>query len=315
MNPVVMTTGPRGEQGDGDRVEELAVGQPAVGADHPAVQERHDRQAGAEHERASLAEVDRDLPQHPGIGRRSGHGGGRQRECQGGHASSEAREPQLAGSGPDQPDQHPCGQDQQAVLGLGDQSDHGDDQEDGGQQPVVAQGAAGELGGLVGDDGDDRGTNAIEQGLEQVQALVGDVGPAGDQDHDERRGREGQADQGGTEQAVAGIAEVDGELGGQGAGGELGQGQAFFVVLLADPPALLDQVAVHVAGEGDRAAEPDGAQGEEVADQWPEPDLLGRRRGAGWSCRGWGWWLGWWGRGHADVPDAGVVAVCCWHQA
>jgi hypothetical protein len=39
---------------------------------------------------------------------------------------------------------------------------------------------------------------------------------------------------------VAGIAEVDGELGGEGAGGELGERQAFLVVLLADPPASFD---------------------------------------------------------------------------
>jgi hypothetical protein len=88
--------------------------------------------------------------------------------------------------------------------------------------------------------------------------------------------RETRRRPGGAEQAVAGIAEVDGELGGEGAGGELGERQAFFVLLLADPPALLDQVAVHVAGQGDRAAEPDGAQGEEVADQRPQPDLPGR---------------------------------------
>jgi hypothetical protein len=196
------------------------------------------------------------------------------------------------GSGPDQPDQHPGGQDQQAVLGFGDHGDGGDNEEDGGQQPVPAQGAAGQLGGLVGDDGDDGRPDPIEQGLEPVQALVGDVGPAGGQDHDERWCRECQSDQGGAEQAVAGIAEVDGELGGEGAGGELGEGQAFFVLFLADPAALFDQVAVHVAGEGDRAAESDRAQGQEVADQGPQPDLLGGRWRAGGSVRGWGCRLG-----------------------
>jgi hypothetical protein len=62
-------------------------------------------------------------------------------------------------SGPDQPDQHPGGQDQQAIFGFGGHGDRGNDEEDGGQQPVAAQGAAGELGGLVGDDGDDRGAD------------------------------------------------------------------------------------------------------------------------------------------------------------
>ena len=48
---------------------------------------------------------------------------------------------------------------------------------------------------------------------------------------------------------------------------------------------VFDEVAVHVAGEGDRAAEPDRAQGEEVADQRPQPDLLGGRRRTRGPCR------------------------------
>jgi hypothetical protein len=175
MNPVGDDHRAGGEQGDGDRVEELAVGQPPVGADHPAVQEGHDGQAGAEHERAGLAEIDRDLPQHPGVGRRGGHRGRREWEEEGGQAPTVAWEPQPAGSGPDQPDQHPRSEDQQAVLGFSGHGDRGHDQEDGGQQPVAAQGAAGELGGLVGDDGDDRGPDPVEQGLQPVQPLVGDV--------------------------------------------------------------------------------------------------------------------------------------------
>jgi hypothetical protein len=46
-------------------------------------------------------------------------------------------------------------------------------------------------------------------------------------------------------------------------------------VLLADPAALLDQVALHVADHGDRAAEPGGAQPQEVPQQVREARLPG----------------------------------------
>ena len=111
-----------------------------------------------------MAEEARELPQHPGIGRRGGHRG-RKRDQQGGQAPPGAWKPQSAWSSTDQPHQDPGGQDQQAVLGFGDHRDRGHDQEDGAQQPVAAQGAAGEVGGLVGDDGDDRGADPVEQGL------------------------------------------------------------------------------------------------------------------------------------------------------
>ena len=47
----------------GHRVEELVLGEPAVLLDDALVQERHDRQAAAEHERPGLGEEEQDLEQ------------------------------------------------------------------------------------------------------------------------------------------------------------------------------------------------------------------------------------------------------------
>lgn len=71
-------------------------------------------------------------------------------------------------------------------------------------------------------------------------------------------------------------ADVDGELGGEGAGGELGQGQPVLVLGRGDPGPVLHQVLLHVAGQGDGSAEADGAQPEEVHDQLYKG--IGRRR-------------------------------------
>ena len=71
MNATVMTTGPGRDHRDRDRVEELPLGEPVELVDHAAVQERHDRQAAAEDERAGLGEVPGDAS------RASGRGAGR----------------------------------------------------------------------------------------------------------------------------------------------------------------------------------------------------------------------------------------------
>ena len=63
MNATVMTTGPGRDHRHGDGVQELVLGQPAVLLDDALVEERHDRQAAAEDERAGLGEEEQDLQQ------------------------------------------------------------------------------------------------------------------------------------------------------------------------------------------------------------------------------------------------------------
>ncbi len=62
-------------------------------------------------------------------------------------------------------------------------------------------------------------------------------------------------------------AEVDGELRRQWPGSELREGEAFLVVLERDPAAALDEVALHVADERDRAPKARRAEMEEIDDE------------------------------------------------
>ena len=64
-----------------------------------------------------------------------------------------------------------------------------------------------------------------------------------------------------------------------GPGHDLGERQAELVLLVVDPAAALDQVALHVADERDRSAEADGAQLEEIGGQLPERAAGGRHCG------------------------------------
>src|SRR2546425_2691166 len=75
-------------------------------------------------------------------------------------------------------------------------------------------------------------------------------------------------------------SEVDRELGGERAGGELRKGEPLLVLLRADPAALLHEVLLHVPGERDRPAEPQGTEPQEVEQQRAQAGSLvghGRR--------------------------------------
>jgi hypothetical protein len=54
------------QQSDSDGIEELLVAEPAVFLHDAAVEERHDRQTAAEHERPGLGEEPRDLREELG---------------------------------------------------------------------------------------------------------------------------------------------------------------------------------------------------------------------------------------------------------
>src|SRR5262249_59817361 len=70
-----------------------------------------------------------------------------------------------------------------------------------------------------------------------------------------------------AQQPAANPTEVDRELRGEWSGGELRQSEPVFVVLGFDPAALLDEVALHVAAERDRPAEPERPETEEVPEE------------------------------------------------
>src|SRR6476619_2025491 len=55
----------------------------------------------------------------------------------------------------------------------------------------------------------------------------------------------------------------------------LGDREAVAVLLWADPAPLLDEVALHVAGEGERAAKSEGTKAQEVAAEARDGRLVG----------------------------------------
>jgi hypothetical protein len=50
----------------------------------------------------------------------------------------------------------------------------------------------------------------------------------------------------------------------------LSQREPFAVIVWQDPPPIFDEVAMHVAGEGDGTAEPHCAELQEVQDKLPQ---------------------------------------------
>ena len=127
-----------------------------------------------------------------------------------------------------------------------------------------------QLVGGDGDDADDRGGDAVEDGLHPPQAAERHVERRQREHHQKRRQHKRQPDQRGAQDAVGEVADRDGELGCQGAGHDLGERQAELVLLVVDPAAALDQVALHVADKRDRPAEADRTQLQEISGQLPE---------------------------------------------
>src|SRR5207249_1181512 len=115
--------------------------------------------------------------------------------------------------------------------------------------------------------------------------------------HEERRQDEGDTHQRRPGHAGAHPSEVDRELRRERPRRELREGEPLDVVLPRDPAALVDEVALHVADERDRSAEPECAEAEEVAEQLAEA----ARRPRGRQRRGR------WEDGHGLSPSGATV--------
>ena len=132
------------------------------------------------------------------------------------------------------------------------------------QQPVAAERSLHELVDAPRDDRDDGRADPVERTLHPRQAAVREVERREDEDHDERRQHERDRDERGAEHAMVEPPEVDRELCRERPGRELRQGEALLVVLQRDPSPPLDEVALHVADERDRAAESGRPEVQEV---------------------------------------------------
>ena len=175
------------------------------------------------------------------------------------HAGAARREPGRRRLRDDR--DHAAQQEQPEDLRLGPRGDDGHHREDGPLQPVLRQRQLGQLVGGQRDDADDGGADAVERRLHPGQPAEAHVEPADGQHHDERRQDERERDQGRAAHARVDVAQADRELRGQGPGRELRERQRLHVLVLGEPPAALHQVALHVADEGDRAAEAEAARG------------------------------------------------------
>jgi hypothetical protein len=133
-------------------------------------------------------------------------------------------------------------------------------------QPCTGERHAHELPGAPSDDRDHRRADAVERALHPPETAEAHVQRRQRQHHEERRQDERERDQRRAGHAGAHPAEVDGELRGERSGCELREGQAFFVVARRDPAAILDEVALHVAAQRDRAAEAERPEAQEVAE-------------------------------------------------
>ena len=174
---------------------------------------------------------------------------------------------------------HDAAQDEQAAdLGLGPHGDQGHEPAIAHSSRSAAQRQAQELPRRAHDDADHRRAHAVERRLHPAEAAVGDVDRAQRQRHQERGEDERQPDQGGARDPAVDVAQAHGELGGEGPGRELREGQALHVVLLGEPRAALDEVALHVADERHRPAEAQAAQVEEVANEAPGRPRLAHAR-------------------------------------
>jgi hypothetical protein len=152
-------------------------------------------------------------------------------------------------------------------LGAGDRG-HG--AQDGGDRPEHRIGPVGRAREFVGGDGDDREygrADAQEDGVHPGEALVlgvehRDGGHDHKRRHDEREGNRDGADRAGVE-----VAEPHRHLRGQRARHRLPDRQRLAELVLREPAPVLDEIALHVADERDRATEPQAAELEEVAHQ------------------------------------------------
>ena len=233
--------------------------------DHAAIQKGNNGETAAENEGTRLGEEGAELrEQCPIEPRRNGARGcpmWSKRHERGGSALAEPTLRRRA----DQPHQHAAAQEQPDTFRFGPDGEPGCQQVDRPQQLVPADILGGELPGADRNDADHRGTDAVERSLHPWEATVAQVSPPDGHYHEKGWQDERNAGHCGAHDSVMHVPEIHRELRGQRTGHELRQRQSFLVVLVADPVALLDEIAIHVTDERDRTTKADAAELQEVA--------------------------------------------------
>src|SRR2546429_467623 len=205
---------------NGHGIDELPLCEPVELADYSPVQERHDREPAPEHEEAGASEIRKDLPEHS-------HRRGASETASETRSDRQKRERGRRRSRPPSSEQHrhdPAHQEDPDDLGLGPGRHHGAHGEENPEQVISAQRHPHEFQRTAGDDGDDGGTDPVEQPLHPWQPAEADV-QRGQHEHHEKRGRhERDPYQRSAEHPAPHPAEVDRELGRERARGELRKG-------------------------------------------------------------------------------------------
>jgi hypothetical protein len=246
------------------------------------VEERHDRQPAAEHERARLREEDKDLKQHllaadletddPPLDQPDGgdHGHPAEPRCQ-----------RLRAGRPRASEQDDEARDDEE-LGQLRFRPHGRDRKDAEHRPqqrITLVGRARQLVGCNGDDRDHRGADAVEERLHPPQAAEALVGNRDPHDHEERGHDECEAHRRRAQHAALEVAKGDRELRGERARHDLRERDAEPILVLVDPAPPLDEITVHEADQRHGPAEAEGAEIEEIADELGEARAGRGRRG------------------------------------
>ena len=229
----------------------------------PAVQKRHDGKARSEDKRTGFRKKNSDLRQKRHV-HRTHEAAGNWQLRQG--CGIEVVSAQPLGWRAQQPDQHARGNEQPRDFGFRDNGHGGKNQINRPEQLVFADAFLSQLLCAHCNNADDCSAHAIKHCLHPRETAVADVRPTKRNDHQERWEHESDTGQGGAEYPVMHISHVDTELRCQGPGRQLGQCQAFLVIFLTDPPAILDQIALHIGNKGHWAAKAKRAKAQHIHD-------------------------------------------------
>ena len=234
------------------------------------MEERHDRQPAAEHERAGLREEDEDLKQHllatdleidePALDQPDDGDHTRPAEprCQ----SLRARRPRAREERDESGDDEELGE-----FGFRPHGCDGEGAEYRPQERITLVGRARELVGRNGDDRDHCGADAVEERLHPPQAAEALVGDRDPDDHEERRHDERETHSRRSEHTALEVAKGDRELRGERARHDLSERDAEPILVLLDPAPPLHEVAVHEAHQRDGTPEAEGAEIQEIPDE------------------------------------------------
>ena len=142
---------------------------------------------------------------------------------------------------------------QQRHFGLKDDGDREADRRDRPLQPVLHAELGEPITGMK-DQRDDGGTDAVEDGGHRPKVAEIDVECAESGDDDEVRQDESPTPGPGAPEAAAQVGDIDADLNRKRSRQRLANRDRLAHLLLGEPFAVVDQLTLHLADQGNRAA-------------------------------------------------------------